>query len=162
MNCYKMIHLMLSLTPVLLLHTSVLRLDSRTLLLFQLDPWTPSRLVYPPLFRLVPWLKTLWILIDLLMWIIFHMFLFYPNGIPRKLNILEMMLEMHPLDENLEIKTSIPTFPWWLVCLKTMIMFPTQMLKDDLNGRKLCKNKFTLFWRVILRTWFPNYKEIIL
>jgi hypothetical protein len=39
------------------------------------------------------------------------MFLFYPNGLPRKLNILEMMLEMPPLDEKLEIKTKIPMFP---------------------------------------------------
>jgi hypothetical protein len=108
---YRIIHLMLSLTLVLLFPSSVLRLDNQNLSLFWLDHPPLSRLVHHPLFQLVHWMKTLWLLIDLMKWNEVRLFLVYPDGLPRKLNLLELMLDMPPMENKLEVKRNMLVFP---------------------------------------------------
>jgi hypothetical protein len=43
--------------------------------------------------------------------IIYRMFLVYLDGFPRQLKLLEMMLEMHLIDDKLELKSNMPTLP---------------------------------------------------
>jgi len=159
LDCCRMIPLMLSLAQVLLWHFSVLRLDSRTLFIFKLEHRPPSRIFHLPLFRLVHQLKILWILIELLQQITVHLFLVYPDGLPKQLKLPQLFLEMFPSNDKLEFKRNMSSFAWWLLYLKLLIMFPTKMLKDDLNGRNPCKPKLIMFRRITLRTWFPNHKE---
>jgi len=83
--------------------------------LFWLDHQPPSRLVHLPFFQLVRWLKTLLFVINLLKWTEVHLFIFYPDGMSRQLNFLELMLEMPPTYDILEVKINMPMFPWWLV-----------------------------------------------
>jgi hypothetical protein len=44
--------------------------------------------------------------------------------------------------------------------LKILIMFSTQMLKEDLNGSRSRRQKLILCRRITLGTCFPNYEEI--
>jgi len=144
LDCCRMIPLMVSLTLVILFHYSVLQIDSLTFSLFRLD--------CQPLSWLVDRMKTLWFLIDLLKWIEVHLFLVYLYGMPRQLNLLELMLEISPPDDKLEVKSNMLVFPWWFVYLKLLIFFSTQRLKDNLNESIPCKHKLILFRRITLGT----------
>jgi len=151
----RMIPLMLSWTLVLLFHFSFLQLDSRTLFLFWLEHRPMSRLVHWYIFWLVYCLhrlKSLWLLIDLLQWKMIHMFLVYPDGLPRQLKLLDLMSVMFPPNKKLEVKRNMLVLHWWLVFLKIMILLSTRMFKDDMNGNSLCRQKLILCWRITLGT----------
>jgi hypothetical protein len=114
----KMIPLMFSLTLVLLFQFSILRLDNRTMFSFQLDHQLMSQLVCWYMFKRVNHLHGMnlfWLLIDLLQWKIAHVFLVYPNGLPKQLKLLDLMSEMFPPDNKLEFKINMSALHWWLV-----------------------------------------------
>jgi len=154
-----MIPLMFSMKLVLLFHSPILWLDNRTFFQFRLDRRPLSRLVCHPLFHLVFQMTTLWILNDLLKRTRVHLFLFYPNGLPIQLKLLQRMLEMLLVDERLKVKRKMSEFIWWLVYLKPQTLLPTQILKDNLNGIRPCRHKLILFRRIRLGTWFLDCKE---
>jgi len=92
-------------------------------------------------------------------WIIVHLFIFYPNGIPRPLNFLDLMLEMAPTHIIIKFKRNIPKLPWWIVLLKPSTLLPTQMMKDDLNGSRPWRKKNTFCQRIRVGNWFLDRKE---
>jgi hypothetical protein len=53
--------------------------------------------------------KYLRLFIDLLQLSIVHLFLVYPDGMPRQLKLLDLILMMFPLDDKLEVKRNMVT-----------------------------------------------------
>jgi len=155
LDFYRMITLMLFLTLFLLFLFSVLWLDNQNLFPFQLDHRPPSRLVHWYPFWLVYHLHQLEIfrlLINLMQWTIIHPFLFYPNGLPRQLKLLDLMPVIFPSDKKLEVKRNMPLLHWWLMYLEFMILLHSWILKDDLNGNMICRHKLILCRRITLGT----------
>jgi len=145
LNCWRMIPLMFYSTLSLLFHFSIPQMDNQTLFMSQLDYQTLIWLVCRYFFRMVCHLhrlKLFQLLINLLQWTKNHLFLVYLDGIPRQLKLLDLISVTFPLDEKIEFKISMLALHWWIVFLKFMILFRTRILKDDLNGNKLCRKKW--------------------
>jgi hypothetical protein len=151
LDYYRMIALISSLTLFPMFHFSVLCLDTRTLFLF----WLGCQLSIQLVIQFLSWsvchllqLKLFQLLIDLLGWTSVHISLVYPYGILRHLNMLFLMSMMFLQADKLIVKSNVSALLWWLVCLKLVITLPTQIPKDNLNGRRICILKWNICWRI--------------